>query len=99
MFFAILYGLPKISDVHLLYSFIHVYMHNSVKKIIGNFFSRERRLEKPLSMSWKIPCTNPEKYAYTDQYCSHLSITNNFGNVTTIWQTSLGKNFECSINT
>ena len=33
-------------------------------------------------MSWKIPCTNPEKYAYTDQFCSHLSITNNFNNVT-----------------
>ena len=32
MFFAILYGLPKISNVHLLYSFLYVFIRNSITK-------------------------------------------------------------------
>ena len=57
MFYVILYGLPK--NVHLMYSFIHVFIHNSSQSIIGKILQNfcQRRLEKPLFMSnsfWPI---------------------------------------------
>ena len=40
---------------------------------------------------WKISCTKPHKYAYTDSFGSYLTITNSFGNVAHAIQ----KNLEC----
>ena len=49
MFYVILYGLPKISNVHLLYSFIHVFIYNSITKCFWQNFA------KPLAKAFKTP--------------------------------------------
>ena len=47
MFYAILYGLPKKSNVHLLYSFIPVFIYNSITKCFGKSFT------KPLAKAFR----------------------------------------------
>ena len=48
MFYVILYGLPKLSNVRLLYSFIHVFIYNSITKYYWQNFANpwQRGLEK-----------------------------------------------------
>ena len=52
MFYAILYGYQTKSNVHLLYSFIHVFTYNSIPKLLPNLW--QRRLEKPLLLFFDI---------------------------------------------
>ena len=47
MFYVNLYGLPKISNVHLLYSFIHVFIYNSITKCFWQNFA------KPLAKAFR----------------------------------------------
>ena len=49
MFFVILCGLPKISNVHLMYSFICIFISNSITKYYWQNFV------KPLAKAFRKP--------------------------------------------